>query len=221
MNNIKAIIYDMDGLIVDSEPLWQKAEINIFAKVGIELTVEKCRQTMGLRIDEVVKYWHSRQPWALDDYGLQQIEDEVVAEVAKLIKSEGSLLPGVKESLQHLHGQYPLAIASSSKMLLIEAVKDKFSLNEIDLLCSAETEPYGKPHPGIFLTTAKKLAVEPTQCLVFEDSLSGVIAAKAARMLCAFVPNSDSNMKAGAIADFTIESLNQVESIFASPTIKS
>ena len=201
----------MDGLIVDSEPLWQKAEIEIFATVGIELTVEKCRQTMGLRIDEVVKHWYGQQPWSLEEYSLKKLEDDVVAGVAKLIHSEGTLLPGVKESLEFFaDGPYKLAIASSSKMVLIEAVKQKFGLHQFSLLCSAENEKYGKPHPGIFLTTADKLGVKPTQCLVFEDSLSGVIAAKAARMICVFVPNADSNMNAGAIADYTLQSLNEV-----------
>ena len=131
-----------------------------------------------------------------------------------MIVENAQALAGVYTLLDELKQQnIPMALASSSAMSLIEAVVDKLNIrNYFQLLWSAEYEPFGKPHPGIFITTAKKLGVLPSQCLVFEDSVNGVIAAKAARMKCIAVPDSASlNDPRFAIADITVSSLLEVE----------
>ena len=90
---ISAVIFDMDGLLIDSEPFWQQAEKIVFKKVGIELTTEMCYETMGLRIDEVVMYWYEKKPW--DHISLQEIQAEIIDRVIELIHENGKQKEGV------------------------------------------------------------------------------------------------------------------------------
>jgi mannitol-1-/sugar-/sorbitol-6-/2-deoxyglucose-6-phosphatase len=210
-SSYKAVIFDMDGLLIDSEPYWKIAEKKIFGELGLHLNDDLLRQVMGFRLSEVVKYWYNYQPWPNPDF--KKTEEDVLNCVMELIANHAEALPGVQSLLAYLHEQkMPMAVASSSAMRLIEAVVDKLNIRKyFQLLWSAEYEPFGKPHPGIFITTAQKLGVEPTQCLVFEDSVNGVIAAKAARMVCIAVPEeamyTDEKF---AIADLKIHSVEQL-----------
>ncbi|MGH2753728.1 MAG: hexitol phosphatase HxpB [Actinomycetota bacterium] len=183
-----AVIFDMDGVLIDSEPLWQRAEIEIFGELGVHLTPALCRQTMGLRIDEVVDHWYSYRPWGTTSRA--EVVERVVERVETLIREEGGLLPGVTDALSFFRRRAThIALASSSYYRLIEAVLEGFDLaDRFDLVHSAEDEPLGKPHPGIYLTVAAKLKVEAARCLAIEDSPNGVVAAKAARMRCIAIP---------------------------------
>lgn len=211
LSKTKAVIFDMDGLLIDSEPYWKIAEKKIFGELGLQLDDDLLRQVMGFRLSEVVKHWYRYQPWPNPDF--KKTEEDVLNCVMELIANHAEALPGVQSLLAYLHEQkMPMAIASSSAMRLIEAVVDKLNIRHyFQLLWSAEYEPYGKPHPGIFITTAQKLGVEPTQCLVFEDSVNGVIAAKAARMVCIAVPEeamyADERF---SIADRKVHSVEQL-----------
>lgn len=206
---IQAVIFDMDGLLINSEPFWKAVEIEVFKKVGIELTVEKCLQTVGLRIDEVVTYWYDRQPW--NHISKKAIEAEIVDKMIERITNEGEPLPGVYDVIEFFWNQkMPMAIASSSYLRIIEAVVKRLKLKGFfEVIYSAEFEKYGKPNPGTFLTTAQKLNIAPTNCLVFEDSLNGVIAGKAARMITVAVPEFD-NPKF-IIADKILHSLKDFD----------
>lgn len=184
----RAIVFDMDGLLVDSEPLWVRSEIEVFAEVAVPLTEVDCAKTKGLRVDDVVTYWHRRRPWT--GPSLAEVEDRLVDRVASLVAAEGVALPGVHEAIAtaRAHGAR-VALASSSPMKIIEATLGRLGLSAaFDATLSAEREPFGKPHPGIFLATAARLGVPAVDCLVLEDSLTGIVAAKAARMTCIAVP---------------------------------
>ncbi|MES2559724.1 MAG: hexitol phosphatase HxpB [Bacteroidota bacterium] len=211
LDKTKAVIFDMDGLLIDSEPYWRIAEKKIFGELGLKLDDNLLRQVMGFRLNEVVVYWYNYQPWPNPDFA--QTEQEILNCVMELIANDAEALPGVYEILEFFHKQQiPMAVASSSAMRLIEAVVDKLGIRQyFQLLWSAEYEPYGKPHPGIFITTAQKLGMEPTQCLVFEDSVNGVLAAKAARMLCIAIPE-EATFDDGrfAIADLKLRSLENL-----------
>jgi sugar-phosphatase len=185
---IKAVIFDMDGLLIDSEPLWHLAEIEIFAQVNIQLTTQDCLKTTGLRIDEVVAYWYQRFPWS--SVSQEQVAEQIVNRMIELIHEKGVAKQGVHSLLQFFQSQeLPLALASSSAYRLIDAVVDHLGIREVfQLLCSATEEDYGKPHPAVYLTTASHLQIPPHACLALEDSLNGVLAAKAARMTCIAVP---------------------------------
>lgn len=205
---VKAVIFDMDGLLIDSEPLWQEAEVDVFNSVGVPLTREMTKQTTGLRTDEVVEYWHKRYPW--HHQSLQDVAKLIDTKVIDLIIEKGEPKEGAAQTVAACEKLgLPLAIASSSPMPLIEAVLRKLELAErINVVHSAHDEEYGKPHPAVYISTAKELQVHPESCVAFEDSANGVIAAKAAKMRCIAVPERVlRNDKRFGIADIIIPSL--------------
>ena len=205
---IHAVIFDMDGLLIDSEPLWRKAIMQILNKLGVPLTLDRCKETMGMRVDEVIEYWFFHYPWTGDTK--EKVVADVVDEVIRLIKSEGVIMPGVHEVIAVIDSQnIPMAIASSSPMDIIDAVLEKIHIRDkIKIIHSAEHEPYGKPHPGVYITTAEKLSVSPAQCLAFEDSPNGVLSAKAAKMKCVAIPeHATLDDKRFGIADLILHSL--------------
>ena len=187
---IKAVIFDLDGLLIDSEPLWQEAEILIFKRVNIFLNSELCSQTRGLRIDEVVDYWYRKSPWT--NLTKLEVEELIVSKLIELIHLEGKPLPGVAEAIAFVQSKnVKIALASSSALNIIQAALQKLELADTFVeVYSAESEILGKPHPGVYLTTAKKLNIPPQSCLALEDSLNGVLAAKAAQMKCIAIPEA-------------------------------
>lgn len=199
-----AFIFDMDGLLLDSEPLWRKAETACFRDVGIQLTAADCELTMGMRIDEVVAFWAQRYPEKLHGTPGRELPDKIVSQMEWHIKNEAKPLPGALELIRFaVSRQIPCAIASSSYSLLVEAFAEKFDLkSKIPCRVSAQNLKYGKPHPEIFIYTAQKLNVPANCCVVFEDSINGVIAAKAAKMKCVAVPEpAQMNNSKFSIAD--------------------
>ncbi len=204
-------IFDMDGLLIDSEPLWRLAEQAVFSQVGISLTDAMCHQTMGLRTDEVVDYWHQRFPWQRPDPA--QIEADIVDQVEALIRQRGTALPGVRTLLTTLDKtSWTLALASSSPPVLIEAVLDRLAIGSyFPIRCSASAETHGKPHPAVYLTTARRLGVDPANCVALEDSMAGVRSAKAAGMRVIAVPAAESRDDPRfAAADLVVGSLVEV-----------
>lgn len=188
--NLQAAIFDMDGLLIDSEPLWHKAEIAVFATVGLHLTSEQCRETTGVRIDEVVRIRHRQQPW--QNKSIEQVEREIIAEVERLTLSEGAAMPGVHALLEHFAGAgLRMAVASSSPAPMIAAVVQHLGIADyFETLHSAADEQHGKPHPAVYLSAARALQVEPRHCIAFEDSIPGVQAAHAAGMTVIAVPDT-------------------------------
>ncbi len=207
-----ASIFDMDGLLVDSEPLWQAAEVEILGALGVPLDPNRCRQTKGMFVGEVTVYWHERFPW--DGPSTDEVALRVVDRVCELVVERGVLQPGVHQTLElcRSHG-LALAVASSSGYRLIELVLDHFGLAvSFPVVHSAEDEPLGKPHPGVYLGAAAKLGVDPTRCLAWEDAAAGVLAAKAARMVCVAVPEAaERDRPAFSIADAVLGSLVEVD----------
>ncbi|WP_063822253.1 hexitol phosphatase HxpB [Pleurocapsa sp. PCC 7319] len=207
---IKAVIFDMDGLLIDSEPLWQEAEIEIFKQINIMLTPELCLQTKGLRIDEVVDYWYQKLPWA--NLSPEKVEQLIVAKLIELIHTKGKPLKGVDYAVSFTRQkQVKIALASSSYSKIIQAALHKLNLiNAFEEVYSAESEVLGKPHPGVYLTTANKLNVLPQECLAIEDSLNGVLAAKAAQMKCIAIPEPlEYDNPKFAITDVILKSLEE------------
>jgi sugar-phosphatase len=185
---VGAVVFDLDGLLIDSEPFWRRAEMEVFATVGVELTEAETRQTMGLRIDDAVDHWFVRRPWVGMTPG--EVERAVTTRVAELIEAEGEPMPGVRAVIDLCrHLSIPMAVCSGSYAVVIEAALDRLGITDaMSAWHSAEWEPLGKPHPGAYLSTAAKLGVDPLACLAFEDSFNGAISAKAARMRVVAVP---------------------------------
>jgi len=208
---IKAVIYDMDGVLIDSEPFWRQAEVESFKSVGVFITKEMCYQTTGLRIDEVVAFWYQKMPW--EGVSQSEVADLILKNVIELVEKKGQAKEGVLESLEFIKKQnVKLALASSSALVLIKTVIAKLGIqNYFEIVHSAEFESYGKPHPDVYLTAAKKLDIEPRFCVAIEDSVNGIISAKAAKMKCVAVPeNGQEGDRRLGIADAVISSLNGI-----------
>lgn len=204
----RAVIFDMDGLLIDTEPVWRQVQIEVFGRLGLHLTEEQCAAMMGIRIGEIVHEWYARCPW--NGPGPARVTQEIINGVIAHVLADGEPNPGVLKALQDVHdARLPIAIASSSSEDLIAAVIHRLHIQQyVSAVCSADNEEWGKPHPAVFLAAARALQVEPGQCVALEDSPNGVVSAKAAGMYCIAVPDphlaGDPRM---AEADVTIPSL--------------
>lgn len=200
----------MDGVLLDSEPVWQETEVEVFGRLGVELTLEMCTQTMGLRYDEVVRYWFRRKPWQ-GQSPEQVAEDLLAAMIPQLEQRAASLcMPGVRESLTRISDLgLPIALATSSPTRLIDVILNALNITEFfHSSHSAEHQVHGKPHPSVFMAAADALGVPASQCVAIEDSVNGVISAKAANMRCVAVPTAQAfGDPRFSIADHSIRSL--------------
>lgn len=185
---IQAVIFDMDGLLLDSEDFWQQAEFSTFSALGVPLTLADTAKTLGWRCDYVVDYWYRQAPWTGPNQG--EVADQIINQVITLIRQHGTLLPGARETLQLCQDLHlPVALATSSNHQMMLAALQHFDLLPyFQATCSAQYLPYAKPHPQVYLNAAAALGIAPEHCLALEDSVPGVIAAKAARMRCFAVP---------------------------------
>lgn len=186
-----AAIFDLDGLLIDSEPLWQQAEIECFGEVGVPLTVEQARETLGLRSDEVVCLRFDEYGWDEKAYPLEEVEERIIQRVVDLIETDARPMDGVYQALDFVESRgLRRAVASSSRVRVIETALQALDIaDRFELVHSAELELLGKPHPGVYLTTARKLELAPAACVAFEDSLAGLESAKEAGMACVAIPD--------------------------------
>ena len=208
----QTVIFDMDGIIIDSEPFWRQSMIEIFDQVGVALTDEMCASTAGLRIDEVVAHWYTIYPWTQQTN--REIVEKIIESVRLKIATKGEALPGLYEVIALLKNNHiRIALASSSAKRLIEAVLSRLGLQQtFEVIVSGEEVDYGKPHPIIFLEAAKRMGVQPQDCCVIEDSLNGIIAAKAARMYCIAIPEAHNyGVTKFIIADKIVASLHEFQ----------
>jgi sugar-phosphatase len=162
----------------------------VFGSLGLHLTEADVRQTMGLRIDDAVAHWWRRHPWT--GMTAAQVERAVTTRVADLITASGAPMPGALAALALCRRLgLPVAVCSGSYAVVIEAALRRLGIeSQVAAWHSAEWEPVGKPHPGVYLSTAATLGADPTACLAVEDSFNGAIAAKAARMRVVAVPEA-------------------------------
>jgi len=210
----RAAIFDMDGLLLDSEPFWQEAERAAFATVGVELADEDLCQTIGMRVDEVARYWFERRPWDREIQSEEAIVEAVVTRVVDLIKERGRPLPGVVATLDLLRGEgLALALASSSPMRIIEPALSTLGLRDyFSVVYSAEVEARGKPDPAVYLSTMDLLGVVPEACFALEDSIAGLQSAQSAGMKCVVVPEPRQRTRPELqAADLLIESLQHFD----------
>jgi HAD superfamily hydrolase (TIGR01509 family) len=185
---VRAAVFDMDGLLIDSEPLWKRAEQEVLARLGVRLTDEDCEQTLGLRTDMVVAHWHSRRPWTSPSR--QSVADAIDARVEELVARRGIAMPGALRALESVHSAgLVIGLATSSPTSLIETTVRRLDIARyITVACSAMDEAHGKPDPAVYLTTAAKLRLPPGDCVAFEDTVVGVRSASAAGMRVIAVP---------------------------------
>ncbi len=214
----RAAVFDMDGLLLDSEPLWQQAERTAFGAAGLDLTQRDVCQTIGLRVDEVVEYWRARRPWDTNAHPASAVERAIVDEVIALLGSEAVALPGVEATIELLGSQgLRLAVASSSPLRIIRVTLGALGFSDtFEVVHSAESEPRGKPDPAVYRTAQARLGVAPAEAFALEDSVAGLHAAQRAGMQCVVVPGAhqrdrpemqEAELVLDSMSDFTLAHL--------------
>ncbi|HBN08999.1 MAG TPA: hydrolase [Cyanobacteria bacterium UBA8530] len=182
-----ALIFDMDGLLIDSEPLYQRTEKKILADYGIT-DFSILDEAFGMKNEEAFEMYVERLALPADPL---ELLDRCREQMLVLFKEELQLMPQAEACLETFHRKgYPMALASGSMRALLDTAVGRFGLEKyFSVTVSGDDVEHGKPDPEIFLLAAKKLGVKPSDCLVFEDAIHGVTAAKAAGMYCVAVPN--------------------------------
>jgi HAD superfamily hydrolase (TIGR01509 family) len=184
---IRAVIFDMDGLLVDSEVYWEEARRAYCADQGCTWRPEDELTVKGHNSREWAEAIRRRCSWKRDP---QEIVDAVTTRMEDLYRRRLPLLPGATETVQTLAEQYPLGIASSSPAALIEfAMSEAGILDRFSQIVSSDHAGRGKPAPDVFLMAAERLGFPPESCAVFEDSSAGILAARAAKTFVIAVPN--------------------------------
>lgn len=212
VTNLKqeAVIFDMDGVLVDSEPLWQKAEFEIFSSLGVQVTEELTSKTKTMTTKEVTEFWQSRSTG--EDISFHQAEELVISRVIELIENENCQIDGIESFVKIIKAQgYKIGLATNSPSRIIPVVLKKLKLTQyFDAISSSDSELNGKPDPSVYLTTSGKLQVEPEHCFAIEDSYSGMLAAKRAGMrVIAFTNgNKDTDL---SIANYVINNFENVD----------
>ena len=208
IDDFEAVIFDMDGVLIDSEPLWKIAMEKVFSDLGCKLSKNDFQRTVGLRIDEVINYWNKDQNLGVADE--KSVEDDIINRMIELVKENPIPLTGVLETLSYLSSKkIKIGLATSSPDNLLRAVLSGLKIAHLfDVAHSAEFEEYGKPHPAVYLAAANKLNVDPHRCLVIEDSLNGVISGMAAKMKVVCIPEK-THLKEPRleVADFMFEDM--------------
>lgn len=209
---LKAVIFDMDGLLIDSEPLWQEAGCETLAEFGKELTLEQYHSSTGLRTEEWIQHW-----FHYFELPMQQSKtaiDTIISKAISKIDEKGIAFPGVDHIIPFIKTRsLKVGLATSSPLSLVDVVLKKLELqNSFDAITSAEKLPFGKPHPEVYLNCAAELDVTGMECIAFEDSFNGMIAAKAARMKCVIVPAlHDHDHPKWNAADLKLRSLTEFD----------
>lgn len=211
----------MDGLLIDSEPLWKEAAEALFSTYGRQLTTEQYISTTGLRTKEFLAHWFSY--FAIPQNEIEEAEKKIVDLVMKLVQQKCRPMPGVQHIFNFfLEQNFKIGLASSSPMELINLVIDLLGIKaQLQAVSSASGLDYGKPHPAVYLDCAEKLAASPSACVCFEDSFNGMIAAKAAKMKCVIVPSlHDAKNPAWEAADLKISTLNNFNELLLNSLYK-
>lgn len=179
---IKGVIFDMDGVIVNSEPFWAEAEHAVFSSKGAVLSPELTAITRLMTTREAVQFWHEKFPW--EDPDFEAVEGEVIAHVRSCIGREDCSSPGIKDFVQMLkQSGLSLALATNAPRALVPAALSKAEIEDaFATIVTADDVRKGKPDPEIYLKAAENLGVAPEHCLVIEDSDYGMEAAKRAGM---------------------------------------
>jgi HAD superfamily hydrolase (TIGR01509 family) len=183
--HFRALLWDMDGLLVDSEPLWFLVERDFARRRGGDFTEENARENKGKGMRHTVRYMHELFGFPVD---VERDVDELVSDFIARV-DELPLKPGAAELLERTRGQYGLALASSSHRRLVYETLDRFDLRSVfSVIVTGEDAARPKPAPDPFLRAAELLGVPIGECVVLEDSLPGVTAGRAAGAVVVAVP---------------------------------
>mgnify|MGYP005838493151 CR=1 FL=1 len=217
----QAVIFDMDGVLIDSEPLWHQAEQQILGGLGVDFNQPPLLQSTGLTTASVIAHWYQHQPWP--QLSPAQVHQRIIDFVASGIVSQGSAKTGLPALLAAIaERQLKIAVATNSPKLLLDTTLARLDIGHyFSACCHLELVKQGKPAPDIYLLAAEKLGVAPQHCLVFEDSFAGVTAAKAAGMTVVAIPAAHewqhrkfdlADVKIRCFTEFDFQQLSQLVS---------
>ena len=209
----KLIIFDLDGVLLDSESLYKKVNFRFFHDLGVEITDDEYNSFIGISGDKMWGYIKEKGRLKQSISNLRAEEKE--RKFDGLYENELISNPGLSELLNFIQSKgIPMAIASSGLMKNIQLILKKLKVDSyFDHIVSGEMPKHGKPAPDIFLLTANHFQIEPTDCLVIEDSKNGVLAAKSAGMTCIGYLNIGSGNQDLTEADIITDSLLDPELI--------
>ena len=184
---IEAVIFDLDGVLLDSEQLWDQAREQLAEERGGRWHANAQRDMMGMSSPEWSRYMH-------DVIGLpeppEEISREVVERLATLYRERLPVVPGAREAVGRLAARWPLGLASSSNRELIDLALELLGVKHLfKATVSSEEVARGKPAPDVYLEAARRLGIDPTHAAAIEDSENGIRAAKAAGMRVIAIPN--------------------------------
>lgn len=210
---MKAAIFDMDGLLLDTEPLWGESMLKVAGKHQVNIRSDFFKHTTGLRINEVTAFWKEKFGW-MSDISSDGMAQEIVEDIVALSIAKSRVMPGIVALLEQLkQQQIPLGVATSSPQYMMDTLLKHFGIYHYFEYCaSAEHETFGKPHPAVYLKCAERLGAPSWDCIAFEDSVNGMVSAKAARMKVVAVPDGHNvNNPKFAIADLVLDNLERME----------
>lgn len=205
-----AVIFDLDGVIVDSEPVWEEVRRRYVATHGGTWQPDSQRRLMGMSTGEWSHYLSaelgvSRTP--------EEVAADVIDEMSRRYAARTPLIPGAVQAVRELAGGWRLGLASSSPTRLIEAALAAAGLTDVfEVTLSTEQTPRGKPAPDVYLAVAKRLGVDPARCVAVEDSSNGVRSAAAAGMRVVAIPHAGYPLDpdAQALAAVTLSSVTDL-----------
>ncbi|GAA2829513.1 HAD family phosphatase [Kribbella solani] len=187
MPGLQAVLWDMDGTLVDSEKVWAEVQLELLASLGASWTLDDCMTLIGSDLRDAVQVWMTRIPAGV--ISAEELADRMFSEVVVALRREVTFQPGALELLQALRKEeVPCALVSASYRSMIDAVLGHLPPNPFDVIVAGDEVTLGKPHPEPYLTGAAKLGVDPANCIVIEDSVTGTEAGTAAGMYVVAVP---------------------------------
>ena len=207
---IEAVVFDLDGVLLDTEELWDEARREIAAERGGRWRPDAQRAMMGMSSPEWSRYMH-------DVIGLpdppERISEEVVERLAELYRRQIPLIDGAVEAVRRIGARWPLAIASSSNRPLIDLFLELTGTQKLfRTTVSSEEVAHGKPDPDVYLEAAARLEVAPDRCAAIEDSENGIRSARSAGMRVVAIPNSlfPPSPEALSLPDVLLDSLDEL-----------
>jgi HAD superfamily hydrolase (TIGR01509 family) len=215
---IRAVIFDLDGVLIDSEQVWDTAREQLTNELGGRWHAGAQRDMMGMSSLEWSRYMHEELGIDLPP---EQISDEVVRRLQRLYRERLPLLPGARDAVERLAARWPLAVASSSNRPLIELVLGLAGIaDRFRVTVSSEEVSRGKPAPDVYLEAARRLGVDAGDCAAIEDSEKGLLSARSAAMRVIAIPNREfpPGDEALAAADVVLDSLAELTPDVVDPT---
>jgi HAD superfamily hydrolase (TIGR01509 family) len=210
VGDVAAVVFDLDGVLVDSEAAWAEIRERFTGERGGTWRPEAAREMQGMSSPEWSRYMRDELGVPLDP---EEISTAVADEVAALYRKRLPLLPGAVEAVRSLAGVWPLAVASSANRSLIDLFVELAGLEDaFASTVSSEEVERGKPAPDVYLEAAMRLGVDPGRSVAVEDSANGIRSADAAGMAVIAIPNRDYPPEAAALelADLVLDSLAAV-----------